>query len=84
MVSRPNVVIIEIKAMNERIRLIAASQFKRKKDFAEHLGWKPNYLSKILGGQNIGLRPILEILEKMPNISARWLLFGEGAMYCTK
>lgn len=66
--------------INQRIRLIATENFARKKDFAEFLGWRPNYLSKILGGQNIGLTPLMHILQKMPEINARWLLLGEGNM----
>lgn len=52
----------------------------RKTAFAEFMGWTPQYLAKLLNGDNFGLQPVLSILEKLPEISARWFLFGEGSM----
>ena len=31
----------------------------------------------------IGIRPIIALLEKFPELDARWLLLGEGAMITT-
>lgn len=68
--------------ISQRIELIAKSKAKRKKDFAEIMGWKPNYLSKLISGeQGIGLTPVVQLLEKFSDIDARWLLFGEGEMF---
>lgn len=52
----------------------------RQKAFADLLGWSPQYLTKLLRGDNIGLQPVLTLLAKLPEINARWFLFGEGDM----
>lgn len=31
-------------------------------------------------GRGIGIRPVVALLEKFPELNARWLLLGEGAM----
>lgn len=67
--------------LSERIDVIATLKAGKKKDFAEAMGWKPNYLSKLTSGeQGIGLKPIMQLLEKYRDINARWLLFEEGDM----
>lgn len=52
----------------------------RQKPFAEFMGWTPPYLAKLLRGENFGLQPVLSLLEKLPEINARWLLLGQGSM----
>lgn len=50
-------------------------------DFAALMGWSPQYLFRLLKGESgIGIRPVVALLEKFPDINARWLLLGEGAM----
>lgn len=66
--------------LHERISDFIAYRAENKKDFAELLGWSPQYLSKILSGKEIGLTPILAILRTFPELNARWLLLGEGVM----
>lgn len=67
--------------MNERLL-----QFMRYKtgghqaDFALLLGWRPQYLTKLLNGENFGIRPVVSLLETFPELNARWLLLGEGDM----
>ena len=64
-------------------RLLDIIKYKtggRQKAFAELLGWTPQYLAKLLRGDNIGLQPVLTLLEKLPEINARWLLLGVGEM----
>lgn len=64
-------------------RLLDVIKYKtggRQKPFAEFLGWTPQYLAKLLRGENFGLQPVLTLLEKLPEIDARWLLLGEGTM----
>lgn len=64
-------------------RLLDIIKYKtggRQKAFAELLGWTPPYLSKLLRGENFGLQPVLTLLEKLPEINARWLLLGVGEM----
>lgn len=64
-------------------RLLDIIKYKtggRQKAFAELLGWTPQYLAKLLRGENFGLQPVLTLLEKLPEINARWLLLGEGEM----
>lgn len=70
--------------MNQRLQQII--QYKtggRQNAFAELMGWKTPYLNKLVKGLNFGLQPVLAILERFPDIDARWLLFGEGEMLAT-
>lgn len=67
--------------MNER--LLQFVQYKtngRQAEFALLLGWRPQYLTKLINGENFGLTPILKLLETFPELDARWLLLGEGEM----
>lgn len=64
-------------------RLLDVIKYKtggRQNKFAELLGWTPQYLAKLLRGDNFGLQPVLTLLEKLPEINARWLLLGDGSM----
>ena len=70
--------------MNER--LLQFIQYKtggKQADFADLMGWSPQYLNKMLKEGGIGIRPIVALLEKFPELNARWLLLGEGAMLNT-
>lgn len=67
--------------MNKRLREIV--QYKthgKNKPFAELVGWTPQYLGKLLHGNDFGLKPVLSVLKAFPEINARWLLTGEGTM----
>ena len=67
--------------MNNRLLdLIKYKTGGRQNRFAELLGWTPQYLAKLLRGENFGLQPVLAILERLPEVNARWFLFGEGEM----
>lgn len=67
--------------MNSRLQeIIKYKTGGRKTAFAELMGWTPQYLAKLLNGVNFGLQPVLSILEKLPEINARWFLFGQGSM----
>lgn len=64
-------------------RLLDIIKYKtggRQKPFAKLLGWTPQYLAKLLRGENFGLQPVLTLLEKLPEVNARWLLLGQGEM----
>lgn len=64
-------------------RLLDIIKYKtggKQKAFAELIGWTPQYLAKLLRGDNFGLQPVLTLLEKLPEIDARWFLFGDGDM----
>lgn len=66
--------------MVERIlQIIKYATNGNKAHFAEMLGWKGQYLQNILKG-SIGITPISTILEKFPDINARWLILGQGDM----
>ena len=70
--------------MNER--LLQFIQYKtggKQAEFADLMGWSPQYLNKMLKEGGIGIRPIVALLEKFPELNARWLLLGEGAMLNT-
>lgn len=68
--------------MNHRLQRIV--EFKtggNQAEFAALMGWKPQYLFRLLKGDSgIGIRPVVALLEKFPELNARWLLLGEGAM----
>ena len=58
--------------MNER--LLQFIQYKtggKQADFAELMGWSPRYLHKMLKEGGIGIRPIVALLEKFPELNAR-------------
>lgn len=70
--------------MNHRLQQIIQYKTGGKQNaFAELMGWKTPYLNKLVKGLNFGLQPVLAILERFPEIDARWLLFGEGEMLAT-
>ena len=67
--------------MNNRLQaIISYKTGGRQSDFAALLGWSPQYLAKLLRGENFGLQPVLTLLEVLPDINARWLLLGQGEM----
>ena len=67
--------------MNSRLReIINYKTGGRQNPFAELLGWSPQYLAKLLKGENFGLSPVVTLLSTFPEINARWFLFGEGSM----
>lgn len=67
--------------MSSRLReIINYKTGGRQNPFAELLGWSPQYLAKLLKGENFGLSPVLTLLSTFPEINARWFLFGEGSM----
>lgn len=67
--------------MNNRLQeIIKYKTGGRQTEFAALCGWTPQYLAKLLRGENFGLQPVLTLLEKLPEINARWLLLGRGDM----
>lgn len=68
--------------MNQRLRkIIDYKTGGNQAEFAALMGWKPQYLFRLLKGESgIGIRPVVALLEKFPELNARWLLLGEGAM----
>ena len=71
--------------MNKRLReIIRYKTNGRQKRFAELTGMSPQYIAKLLHGDNFGLQPVLTILKALPEINARWFLTGEGEMLLDK
>lgn len=67
--------------MNDRLlSLVRYKTGGRQNKFADLIGWTPQYLAKLLRGEGFGLQPVLTLLEKLPEVNARWLLLGEGSM----
>lgn len=65
--------------MRERIlEIIEYATNGNKARFAEKCGWKVQYLQNVLRG--CGISPIMTILKTFPEVNARWLILGEGAM----
>ena len=67
--------------MNTRLaELIQYTTNGKQVDFAEMMDWTPQYLYKLLKEGGIGIKTIVALLEKFPNLNARWLILGEGNM----
>lgn len=67
--------------MNTRLQeIIKYKTGGRQNAFAELLNWSPQYLSKLLKGVNLGLQPVVSIIDALPEINARWFLTGKGEM----
>lgn len=60
--------------MNDRLlELIQYKTGGKQADFAEFMGWSPQYLNRLTKGESgIGIRPIITLLEKFPELNARW------------
>lgn len=54
-----------------------------KAEFARSVGWTPQYLSNLLRERSMGINPVVAVLERYPELNARWILLGEGAMLST-
>lgn len=66
-------------SINERINLIFLRFYKNKKSFAEALGLTSGGIGKILNNESIPSVTIAaRLLEIHPNVSAEWLMRGEG------
>lgn len=67
--------------MNNRLaEIIKYRTGGKQTPFAALMGWSPQYLNKLVKGVDFGLAPVLAILQKLPEINARWFLLGEGEM----
>lgn len=67
--------------MNNRLlEIIKYKTGGRQVAFAELMGWSPQYLTKLLKGENFGISPVITIITNCPDINARWLMLGEGDM----
>ena len=67
--------------MIERIMEIMRNKGFNSSRFAEEIGIQRAAMSHILNGRNnVSLDVCKKILEKFPEISADWLLFGKGEM----
>ena len=72
---------VKNNTMNSRLQeIIRYKTGGRQTEFACLCGWTPQYLAKLLRGENFGLQPVLTILSTFPEINARWLLLGQGDM----
>lgn len=67
--------------MNERLaKLIEYKTGGNHKEFADLMGWSPQYLHKMLKGDSMGIQPVVSLLQTFPELDARWLILGEGVM----
>lgn len=66
--------------MNNRLlEIIKYATNGKQVEFANIMGWKPQYITKCLR-EGMGIKPIIALLEKFPELNARWLILGEGTM----
>ena len=66
--------------MNTRLKEIIKYKGMSQLDFASYMGWTPQYTNNLVTDGGIGIKPIIAVLEKFPEVDARWLLLGEGTM----
>ena len=67
--------------MNKRLaKFIEYKTGGNQKEFADLMGWSPQYLYKMLKGDSMGIQPVVSLLQKFPELDARWLVLGEGVM----
>lgn len=67
--------------MNTRLsQFIDYATGGNRTEFARICGWTPQYVYNLTKLNNFGITPVLTLLEKFPELSARWLLLGEGHM----
>ena len=67
--------------MNTRLsQFIDYATGGNRAEFARMCGWTPQYVYNLTKLNNFGITPVLTLLEKFPELSARWLLLGEGDM----
>lgn len=67
--------------MKDRIReIIDLKTNGNQSEFAGVMGWQPQYITRLLKGESIGLNTIITILNNYPDISPSWLLLGVGDM----
>lgn len=66
--------------MNNRLLQFIKYAAGKQSVFAEMMGWDRQYLSKLVRGVGLGITPVTSILEKFPDLNARWLLLGAGEM----
>ena len=70
--------------MNERLtKFIQYKTSGHQAEFAKIMGWSPQYLMKLIKGEGFGIRPVISLIERFPELNARWLLTGEGNMLVT-
>lgn len=71
-----------METIQDRLELVIKAKSDSKKEFAEAMGWSQSYLSKILGERgSFGMQPLMQVLSRYQDISARWLMFGDGYMF---
>lgn len=64
--------------------VIAYATGGKKSEFANMMGWKPQYLHRLMTGETgLGIQPVRAILQRFPELDARWFILGEGAMLQT-
>lgn len=67
--------------MNNRLaEIIKYKTGGKQTQFANLMGWSPQYLSKLVRGKDFGIAPVIALLQRLPVLNARWLLLGEGNM----
>ena len=70
--------------MLQRIKLLIAKTERANTKFAVKIGISPNSLAKYLQGKaKLSLALIEAILRAFPDVSAEWLLRGQGEMFKT-
>lgn len=67
-------------SINKRVlELVKLKTGGNKAKFADIIGWKPQYMSRVTkDGGPAGLALVERILTAFPDVSPHWLIFGKG------
>lgn len=64
----------------DRIKLIISLSGLTVNSYAQKIGVNPQTLYKYIGGRMPAVELLQKILSSYPDVSAEWLLMGEGEM----
>lgn len=68
--------------MSERIKAIINFYCNgNRAQFSRAIGCLPQYTNKMMNGRSIGVNTLTAILNAFPDVDARWLVCGTGAMH---
>ncbi len=67
--------------MNNRlVEIIKYRTGGKQTPFATFMAWSPQYLSNLVRGKDFAIAPVIALLQRLPELNARWLLLGQGKL----
>lgn len=69
-------------SLSDRLALLINDEYKSERDFARKVGLNQKTVNNIVNNQNSPNHSVVaKILKSIPNLSAEWLIRGEGPMW---